>query len=124
MGKEQLAHPTDGTSSYGPFQDEQTETPMPVTQQSLTAATNHVSTMVASAATSVQTPTSLSQESMFFTKLNLDVRMIIYDELYGRLPPLAHKDEIHDIPGMVLSCKQANLVSSGTQVDIHAHTDH
>lgn len=58
-----------------------------------------------------QSPIPMSQQSPFFTKLNLDVRMMIYNHMYEELPPLVHKQGKYDMPGMVLSCKQANLVS-------------
>ncbi|KAL1604966.1 hypothetical protein SLS60_004507 [Paraconiothyrium brasiliense] len=47
--------------------------------------------------------------SPFFNKLNLDVRMIVYEYLNGRLPPLASKFVQRDCRGLVLSCKRANL---------------
>jgi hypothetical protein len=62
--------------------------------------------------TKVPAPVDVVQASPFYTKLNTDVRMAIYDHLYGHLPSLARKCKTHDIPGMVLSCRQANLVSS------------
>lgn len=37
--------------------------------------------------------------------------MMIYDHLYEQLPPLVSKGARNDNPGMVLSCRQANLVS-------------
>ena len=59
-------------------------------------------------------PSLVVQDAMFFTLLNRDVRMSIYDFLYGWLPPLPYKkrwQKEDDCRGMVLACKQANLVS-------------
>jgi hypothetical protein len=64
--------------------------------------------------TTVSAPDPVVQESMFFTLLNRDVRMSIYDFLYESLPPLPYKKRWSaedDCRGMVLACKQANLVS-------------
>lgn len=48
--------------------------------------------------------------SPFFAKLNGDVRLVVYDYLYGSLPPLlAQKSEQQDCQGLVLSCKRANV---------------
>jgi hypothetical protein len=69
-----------------------------------------------------QIPKPKTQRSPFFTKLNLDARMMIYDYLYGRLPPLVHKQERYDKPGMILSCKQANLVSAKTDIFMYVET--
>jgi hypothetical protein len=77
-------------------QGTKTELPKSVTQQTATEAHG---------------PPDAVQQGPFFTNLNLDVRMTIYDYLYGRLPPLAVKNKAFDKPGMVLSCKQASLVS-------------
>jgi hypothetical protein len=77
-------------------QGTKTEPPISVTQQ---------------ASTEAHGPPVAVQQGPFFTKLNLDVRITIYDYLYGRLPPLAVKNKAFDKPGMVLSCKQASLVS-------------
>jgi len=54
------------------------------------------------------------QDAMFFSLLNRDVRMSIYDFLYGWLPPLPYRkrwQKEEDCRGMMLACKQANLVS-------------
>ena len=59
-------------------------------------------------------PSPVAQDAMFFTLLNRDVRMSIYDFLYGWLSPLPYKkrwQKENDCRGMVLACKQANLVS-------------
>ena len=75
--------------------------------------TDHEQSTLATSATSTIAETkdvSVLQNGPFFTKLNHDVRLIIYDYLYMCLPPLAHKQERYDKPGMILSCKQANLV--------------
>jgi len=59
-------------------------------------------------------PSPVVQDAMFFTLLNRDVRMSIYDFLYEWLPPLPYKkrwQKEDDCRGMVLACKQANLVS-------------
>ncbi|KAI4709365.1 hypothetical protein J4E89_006114 [Alternaria sp. Ai002NY15] len=58
------------------------------------------------------TPSPVVQDAMFFTLLNRDVRMSIYDFLYGWLPPLPYKKRWHkedDCRGMALACKQGNL---------------
>jgi hypothetical protein len=70
-------------------------------------------------AVKAQSPKPVLQQSLFFTKLNLDVRIMIYDHLYGQLPPLAHQGERYHKPGMIMSCKQANLVSRWTRVKIY-----
>ncbi|KAI4951788.1 hypothetical protein J4E86_007204 [Alternaria arbusti] len=52
------------------------------------------------------------QDAMFFSLLNRDVRMSIYDFLYGWLPPLPYRkrwQKEEDCRGMMLACKQANL---------------
>ncbi|KAI4908373.1 hypothetical protein J4E90_008998 [Alternaria incomplexa] len=57
-------------------------------------------------------PSPVVQDAMFFTLLNRDVRMSIYDFLYGWLSPLPYKkrwQKEDDCRGMVLACKQANL---------------
>jgi len=54
------------------------------------------------------------QTSPFFTQLNYDVRLIVYDHLYEHLPPLAYKkwsEPEDNCRGMIISCKQANHVS-------------
>ncbi|KAF2439001.1 hypothetical protein P171DRAFT_502169 [Karstenula rhodostoma CBS 690.94] len=53
-------------------------------------------------------------QSPFFSKLNYDVRYVIYDCLYLHLPPLARKWNANGVPqddccqGLILSCKLAN----------------
>lgn len=59
-------------------------------------------------------PSPVVQDAIFFTLFNRDVRMSIYDFLYEWLPPLPYKkcwQKEDDCRGMVLACKQANLVS-------------
>lgn len=48
-----------------------------------------------------------NDQNPLFNKLNFDVRQIIYDYLYGGLPPLSLDDAQSDCRGLVLSCKQA-----------------
>jgi hypothetical protein len=45
----------------------------------------------------------------FFNKLNFDIRRIIYDYLYGGLPPVSLGTEESSCMGLVLSCKQAHV---------------
>ena len=86
-----------------------------MTEHALTPATSDSSLQpktMKNAALSVPSP--VVQDAMFFTLLNRDVRMSIYDFLYGWLPPLPYKkrwQKEDDCRGMVLACKQANLVS-------------
>jgi hypothetical protein len=71
--------------------------------------------------TTVQAPSPVVQDSMFFTLLNRDVRMTVYDFLYKWLPPLPYKKRWgheDDCRGMVLACKQASMVSFS-----HQHVD-
>jgi hypothetical protein len=68
--------------------------------------------------TDLQAFEPIVQNAMFFTMLNLDVRMTIYDFLYEWFPPLAYQKRSgreDDCRGMVLACKQANVVSTHLQ---------
>ncbi|KAI4909859.1 uncharacterized protein J4E92_010475 [Alternaria infectoria] len=77
-------------------------------------------------AAAVETPVPVVQDAMFFTLLNRDVRMSIYDFLYGWLPPLRYKNpRTPGIgPGMLLACKQANLeLSEAAARHLKKHLD-
>ena len=86
-----------------------------MTEHSLTPATyNDSHERLDMQDTSILVPDPMAQNAMFFTLLNRDVRMSIYDFLYEWLPPLPYKkrwQKEDDCRGMVLACKQANLVS-------------
>ncbi len=61
----------------------------------------------------MQVSSPLIQDCLFFAFLSLDVRLIIYDFLYGWLPPLPYKklfEKDEDCRGLILACKQANMV--------------
>ena len=59
------------------------------------------------------------QTGGFFAKLNLDVRMIIYDSLYCSHPPFNQGRELEYCEGLVLSCKQAHKVKIATTLSLN-----